>query len=494
MTTSIAPQMAPCAAPAGGALERTRFFPRQLVGPDDLTQDQTYFREKLRRHNRMLHGWGVVCGACVRRGADPCEVVIEPGYILGPWGDEIVIDREVTVNLCRQGAGERLGCCGEAPDPWCADPRADCPDGTLYLAVRYAECQARPVRGSAGACGCGCDDETCEYSRIRDGFAVKLLRDLPSTYATPFQQSPLSVVNPCTRGGARSCPPCPSEPWVILADIAVGSDCRVRGVNCFAHRRLVLTFADFFFACRAPRGRLPGLAPLEPGNIGFARAVGMMSGMSELVDVRSALSGEPPRATVTLRRSDGAPVTLPMHFTVRAGETVGDLLAREGDRELYDPADDRTLTLRELYESAGVAEDTRLESALAALAPLDGRTLGTATAEAASRPGSGGASEMLERLLDRRGIDRMAREHGGDAARAAELRATDLAGVSPRSDLGRRLGGRSIADVAAMSREEFLGEVVRLAELPKARRSELERRATAAWDAARRVTDLARKG
>ena len=26
------------------SLERTRFFPRQLVGPDDLTQDQRYFR------------------------------------------------------------------------------------------------------------------------------------------------------------------------------------------------------------------------------------------------------------------------------------------------------------------------------------------------------------------------------------------------------------------------------------------------------------------
>ena len=38
------------------SLERTRFFPRQLVTPDDLTQDQIYFRDTHRRHNRMLHG------------------------------------------------------------------------------------------------------------------------------------------------------------------------------------------------------------------------------------------------------------------------------------------------------------------------------------------------------------------------------------------------------------------------------------------------------
>ena len=37
----------PCeAAPTTGGLERTRFFARQLVTPDDLTQDQIYFREK----------------------------------------------------------------------------------------------------------------------------------------------------------------------------------------------------------------------------------------------------------------------------------------------------------------------------------------------------------------------------------------------------------------------------------------------------------------
>lgn len=487
MTTSHTAQLAPCDGAAAGALERTRFFPRQLVGPDDLTQDQTYFRQKLRRHNRMLHGWGVVCGACVRRGADPCEVVIEPGYILGPWGDEIVIDREVTVNLCKQGAGERLGCCGEEPDPWCADPRADCPDGTLYLAVRYAECQSRPVRGSAGGCGCGCDDESCEYSRIRDSFAVKVLRELPSTYPTPLQQPPLTAVQPCERGGARSCAPCPSEPWVIVADILVGSDCRVRAVDCFAHRRLVMSFADFYWVCRAPRGRLPGLADVRP-NIGFARAVAMMAGASELVDVRSALTGEPPRATVTMRREDGSPVTLPMFFAVNAGETVDDMLTREGERELYDPATDSILTLRDVYESAGVPADTRLDSALGALAPLDARTL------RAAAPQAPGARESLRALLDQRGIDRLAREHGGSAARVAELPATDLAGVSPRSELGKRLGERSIGDVASLSRERFLEEVVRLSAVPARRRKEVEGQAAAVWSAARRAAELKEEG
>src|SRR3954471_13361332 len=78
----------PCLAvgePRG--LERTRYFSRMLVGPADLTQDQRYARAARRRHNRLLHGWGVVCGARVRRGDRPCELVVEPGYVLGPYGD-----------------------------------------------------------------------------------------------------------------------------------------------------------------------------------------------------------------------------------------------------------------------------------------------------------------------------------------------------------------------------------------------------------------------
>src|SRR5215470_1511513 len=89
-----------CTQPGTPSLERVRYFPRQLVTADDLTQDQEYFRNKLRRHNRLLHGWGVVCGARVKKGAGDCEVVIEPGYLLGPHGDEIGIDCERTVDLC----------------------------------------------------------------------------------------------------------------------------------------------------------------------------------------------------------------------------------------------------------------------------------------------------------------------------------------------------------------------------------------------------------
>jgi hypothetical protein len=243
----------PCGNGSSTALERTRFFARQLVGPTDLTQDQLYFREKLKRHNRMLHGWGVVCGACVGRGKAACDVVVYAGYVLGPYGDEIVIPSDITVDLCKLGVGEQIGCCDGDLDPWCGDTQQRCAEGTVYLAVRYEECLTKPVRAVTGNCGCGCDDAACEYSRIRDGYAFKVLRELPDTYATPFVQPPLTVLEPCRtptpRG--RSCPQCPDNPWVILADISITADCTVRAVDCFAHRRYVVSLADFFFVCEA---------------------------------------------------------------------------------------------------------------------------------------------------------------------------------------------------------------------------------------------------
>src|SRR5262245_44446899 len=89
-----------CAKDTGFA-ERPRFFPRQLITPDDLTLGQDYLRNKIRRHNRYLHGWGVVCGAKVVKTVDnlPWKVVVKTGYILGPYGDEIIIDHDCCFDL-----------------------------------------------------------------------------------------------------------------------------------------------------------------------------------------------------------------------------------------------------------------------------------------------------------------------------------------------------------------------------------------------------------
>lgn len=484
----------PCDSPELRGLERTRFFARQLVMPDDLTQDQIYFREKMRRHNRMLHGWGVVCGACVARGNGACEVIVDPGYILGPYGDEIVIEAPVTIDICRQGLAERDGCCGEELDPWCADTRRQCVEGTLYLAIRYRECESRPIRSMSAACGCGCDDAACEYSRIRDNYAIKLLRELPPSYATPMAPPPADALAPCRDGKARACPPCPTDPWVILADIGITRDCSVRTVNCLAHRRYVISYGSYYRIC-APAAAGSGEDPR--GTLNEWRTLALASGSNAMVDLGAAATASP-RATVQLTRADGSSAMLPASFTVEPGSTIGEVLDANGERQLFDPVTDRTYTLRALFTAAKVAPSTRVESTAAAIGLLEGRTIpimtpgggATAAAPVAAAP-SAEAGGALSKLIDRDGMNLLASEHGGDVTRAGALPATMISGVSPASAVGKAMADMSISDVASSSRAAFVARVTH--GIPKRQLERATTQAETVWNVATQVAKRAKE-
>jgi hypothetical protein len=253
----------------GGVLERPRYFARQLMTPEELILEQDYFRDKLRRHNRLLHGWGVVCGAIVCRtvlpggngnarvGGNglPCPqvkdpscyapwgVTVSPGYILGPYGDEIVIDCEIKVDVrvaCTTGISGDV--CPPAPDPWCADVTVERRPGPVFLAVRYKEIATRPVR--VQPYGCGCDDTACEYSRIRDGFELCTLDECPASHQGEPQLSPACELRPC--------PPCPDEPWVVLARIDLDAN-GITAIDNYACRRMVISLADLWCRPQDPR-------------------------------------------------------------------------------------------------------------------------------------------------------------------------------------------------------------------------------------------------
>ena len=204
-----------CGCETQGGLERVRFYPRQLIGADDLTQEQAYFRNKLRRHNRFLHGWGVVCGCEVRAVPTtkaPWQVVICPGYLLTPQGDEVYISSEAWFDLAT--------CLVQSSDP-CAFSRP-CPPVSLqveqtrkvYLAVRYIECEGRPQR--VAPVGCGCDEADCENSRIYDAYEICCLDSLPASHDLR-----LPSCRELCRGGIFPCPTCTDDGWVVIAQVTL---------------------------------------------------------------------------------------------------------------------------------------------------------------------------------------------------------------------------------------------------------------------------------
>lgn len=254
MTSNNSPcgTASPCASPVA---ERPRYFPRQIITPDDLTLEQEYFRNKLRRHNRLMHGWGVVCGAqvCVTPQTDasgnltssyqPWMVTVTAGYILGPYGDEILLDCCRTIDLRTTGASGMTGDpCVQVPDPWCTSVYVQRdPTAPLYVAVKYKECKTRPVRVQPA--GCGCSDNTCEYSRLQDGYEIGILTSCSDSGATPPSKDTLLT------GSTPDCPTCPSQPWVVLAKVTVDTDGNVTTIDDCACRRIVASFGNFWWQC-----------------------------------------------------------------------------------------------------------------------------------------------------------------------------------------------------------------------------------------------------
>lgn len=231
-----------------GTLQRPRYFPRQLITPDEMTLEQQYFRDKMRRHNRLLHGWGVVCGArvCEVINKDgnhvPWKVCVKPGYILGPYGDEIIIEGERIVDLRKCSVTvTAVEYPGEVIDPWCSEVEEP-PESPLYLAVRYKQVMTRPVR--VQPVGCGCDETRCEYSRWCDGYEIGCLPDCPEMPENPLMVGGL----PC--GDMFSeCPPCPSDPWVRLAEITLGDEGKIDKIDNCVCRRMVVSFANYWCRC-----------------------------------------------------------------------------------------------------------------------------------------------------------------------------------------------------------------------------------------------------
>jgi Domain of unknown function DUF11 len=123
------------------------------------------------------------------------------------------VGKAVFMDLKRCGPGAMTNPCEPA---LLRDP-APASGPEVFLAVKYAECKARPVLAMPE--GCGCEDEACEYSRIRDSFSLECLPELPVSHVPPADLPSLCDV--ISGKSALVCPACPTDPWVVLAWIAL---------------------------------------------------------------------------------------------------------------------------------------------------------------------------------------------------------------------------------------------------------------------------------
>jgi len=84
-------------------VERSRYFDGKFMDAQDFALDPDYLLAHHRLHNRMYHGWGVDRGLQVEEHPDPgCRtswVVIRPGLAVDPLGRELVLKKELAVEV-----------------------------------------------------------------------------------------------------------------------------------------------------------------------------------------------------------------------------------------------------------------------------------------------------------------------------------------------------------------------------------------------------------
>ena len=114
------------AAPCEDAtLTRNRYFTGKLLDASDFEQEQAYGRAKHRRHNRLLHGSGIVSGFGV--SLDGGAIVVEPGVAIDAEGEELVLCERARFDPC--------------PD-----------DGPCYVVVHLVERQVAPDPNGEASC------------------------------------------------------------------------------------------------------------------------------------------------------------------------------------------------------------------------------------------------------------------------------------------------------------------------------------------------------
>jgi hypothetical protein len=155
-----------CAGVPG--LTRLRYYHGRALSGLDLRREQAYHLDKDRLRNRLLHGWGIVCGLGVeivpKKPCDPCDddpdalvVRIHPGAAIDCEGNEIVVRcaREICVDaLLGEDELKRL-----RKEP-----------ATVYLSLCFHEELIDPSRPLLAA---GCEPVAgCEYGRVRETYSV----------------------------------------------------------------------------------------------------------------------------------------------------------------------------------------------------------------------------------------------------------------------------------------------------------------------------------
>jgi hypothetical protein len=90
--------------------QRPSYYDGQLLLAKDFLDEQSYHSDARRRHNLVLHDWGVARGLAIARAQDK-SVRIGPGAAIDAFGNEIRLDESSVVDLSAFRPRDRIHIC-----------------------------------------------------------------------------------------------------------------------------------------------------------------------------------------------------------------------------------------------------------------------------------------------------------------------------------------------------------------------------------------------
>jgi len=200
------------------APRRNRYFYGKLLDAYHFELETGYFNAKRSLLNRLVTGYGVVCGLDVDHGDEPGYIVIKPGLAIDKQGREIVVEH--------QTQPIRVPVTLPPPD----DPEQKYPGGEgheCHVLLCYHECLTEPVHVLASECQ---EQEPCQPGVIQERYKLIFRNG-----CLPPASADLTIPDVIQGEGryemdyatlvkwvSRQCPPCSGDPCIPLANLYIG--------------------------------------------------------------------------------------------------------------------------------------------------------------------------------------------------------------------------------------------------------------------------------
>lgn len=187
---------------------RNRYFYGKMLDVFHFELEQNYFNSKRWLLNRLVSGYGVVCGLNVLLSSDKKSIYVTPGMAIDRCGHEIILcEPSVQIPLPApqpaptggtQTSSPPSPANGQQPAGGTSSPGAtpttaadgpnaannptnrstencDCSD-YFHLVLCYHECPTDPSPSLGGDCGCD-TQPTCSPGAIRERYTLQLVED-----------------------------------------------------------------------------------------------------------------------------------------------------------------------------------------------------------------------------------------------------------------------------------------------------------------------------